>query len=433
MAPTVADNRRVPPGFRYFELVDELAGRFAFWEIAIDGPTLELRHGAVGTAGKHEKETCSSEELARTEYELRIAARLEDGFREVADRRLDVRTRDLEAAIEADPDDASAYLVYADWIGTLGDPRGGLIVAQAGGDAAAAAAYLKQYEATFLGPLAEHVGYDGAIIDATWRNGFIRHATVRERGERRVDLLLEALLEHPSARWLGALTLQTVDDMADLRSLVRVLASHRLPHLTSLELGEVGELHDPPLMGDDDPHHYGLRHATDLAPIWASVPALRRLVVRGDPKHLGTIELPRLSHLELHVKLLGDRESEAIANLAAPLERLELRFRWPIGAILDSVLAPILRSPMIRGLDHLAITGTRGSQLIGVDGVCASLARRPPRSLRSLDLSHSTLTDDAAAVLAETPLELDVIDVSKTLVTGRGAQVLERIAKLVIR
>jgi hypothetical protein len=221
--------------------------------------------------------------------------------------------------------------------------------------------------------------------------------------------------------------------MADLRSLVRVLASHRLPHLTSLELGEVGELHDPPLMGDDDPHHYGLRHATDLAPIWASVPALRRLVVRGDPKHLGTIELPRLSHLELHVKLLGDRESEAIANLAAPLERLELRFRWPIGAILDSVLAPILRSPMIRGLDHLAITGTRGSQLIGVDGVCASLARRPPRSLRSLDLSHSTLTDDAAAVLAETPLELDVIDVSKTLVTGRGAQVLERIAKLVIR
>lgn len=431
MAPTVADNRRVPPGFRYFELVDELAGRFAFWEIAIDGPTLELRHGPVGTAGTHEKETCASEELARSEYELRIAGHLEDGFREVADRRLDARTRDLEAAIEADPDDVSAYLVYADWIGTLGDPRGGLIVAQASGDAAAAAAYLKQYESTFLGPLAEHVGYDGSIIEPTWRNGFIRRATVREDGERRSDLRLEALLEHPSARWLGALTLETVDDLADLRSLARVLASHRLPYLTSLELGEVGELHDPPLMDDDDPHHYGLRHSTDLAPIWASVPALRRLVVRGDPQRLGELPL-QLSHLELHVKMLGDDARAALANLAAPLERLELRFRWPIGATLDGELLPILRSPMVRGLDHLAITGTRSSQLTGVDRLCASLARLPPRSLRSLDLSHSSLTDDDAEVLAEANLELEVIDVSRTLVAHRGTRALERIAKLVI-
>src|SRR4051812_27500205 len=115
MTPTVADNRRVPPAFRYFELVDELADQFAFWEIAIDGPTLVFRHGAVGTAGKQERETCASEELARSEYQVRIAAHLEDGFREVADRRLDVRTRDLEAMIDADPDDASAYLIYADW------------------------------------------------------------------------------------------------------------------------------------------------------------------------------------------------------------------------------------------------------------------------------------------------------------------------------
>ncbi len=433
MAPTVADNRQVPPGFRYFELVDELADRFAFWEIAIDGPTLELRHGPVGTAGTHEKETCASEELARSEYELRIASHLEDGFREVADRRLDARTRDLEAAIEADPDDVSAYLVYADWIGTLGDPRGGLIVAQVSGDAAAAAAYLKQYESTFLGPLAEHVGYDGAIIEPTWRNGFIRRATVREDGERRSDLRFEALLEHPSARWLGALTLETVDDLADLRSLARVLASHRLPYLTSLELGEVGELHDPPLMPDEDHHHVGLRHQTDLTRIWAAVPALRRLVVRGDPLRLGELTLPQLSHFELHVKILGDDARAALVNLASPLERLELRFRWPIGAILDDELLPIIRSPMVRGLEHLAITGTRSSQLTGVDGLCRTLVRLPPRSLRSLDLSHSSLTDDDAEVLAEANLELEVIDVSRTLVAHRGTRALERIAKLVIK
>ncbi|MBA3538368.1 MAG: TIGR02996 domain-containing protein, partial [Deltaproteobacteria bacterium] len=36
----------------------------------------------------------------------------------------------LEAAILADPDDTAAYLVYADWLQSRGDPRGELIVLQ---------------------------------------------------------------------------------------------------------------------------------------------------------------------------------------------------------------------------------------------------------------------------------------------------------------
>ncbi len=433
MAPTVADNRRVPPAFRYFELVDESAGRFAFWEIAIDGPTLELHHGAVGTAGKHEKETCSSEELARREYELRIASHLEDGFHEVADRRLDVRTRDLEAAIEADPDDVTAYLVYADWIGTLGDPRGGLIVAQASGDAAAAAAYLKQYESTFLGPLAEHVGYDGAIVDPTWRNGFIRRATIREDGRTRPSRIFEAFLEHASARWLGELTITTTDDLADLRAMARVLASHPLPHLTSLELGEVGELRDPPLDDEDDPRHYWHRDPTDLSRIWASTPALRRLVIRGEAAALGVIALPRLAHLEMHVRNLEPDAVAAVAGITGPLERLELRFLWPLGDLLSEQLLPIFRCPMVRGLDHLAITGTPSSFLAGANGVCTAIARVSPRSLRTLDLSRGRMSDVGAEALAASNLELDLVDVSHTQVSARGALALEHIAKLVIK
>lgn len=430
MAPTVADNQRVPPAFRYFELVDEVAGRYAFWEIAVDGPTLELRHGAVGTAGKHEKETCSSEALAQREYQLRIAAHLEDGFREVVDRRLDVRTRALEEAIDADPDDASAYLVYADWIQTLGDPRGGLIVAQAGGDDAAAATYLKQYESTFLGPLADHVGYDGSIIDPTWRNGFIRRATVREDGGGRARHIFEQFLEHASARWLGELTLNTTNDTASLQSFADLLASHPLPHLRSLEMGEVGELLDPDLDPDDAYWH---RDRTDLSRVWAAVPALRRLVIRGEADDLGTLDLPQLTHFELHVRAISTSEAYPIAGITGPLERLELRFHWPLAENLAELLRPIFASPWMRGLDHLAITGARYAHLVGSDGLCDAIAQFPPRSLRSLDLSQGRMTDGGASLLAASKLELDVIDVSRNQLTYRGHAELERIAKLVIK
>jgi uncharacterized protein (TIGR02996 family) len=432
MAQTLADNRSVPPAFRYFELVDEVATRYGFWEIRIDGPRLEVRHGPVGTAGKHETETFSSEELAAREYQLRIAAHLDDGYREVADRRLDARTRDLEAAIEADLEDVTAYLVYADWIQTLGDPRGALIVAQASGDATASATLLKQYESTFLGPLAEHVGYDGSIIDATWRNGFIRRALLRVDGTPRVTRVFEQLLEHPSARWLGELAIQTVDDLAGLQPIADILASRRCPSITTLELGEVGELRDPDV-DEDDPSYYWHRDSTDLSGVWANFPALRRLAISGDPDRLGELDLPALTELEVRVCALSADDVRAIAGVTGPLERLELRFAWPLAENLAEQLGPILRSPMLRGLDHLAIAGDR-TRLVGSDRLCEAIANLGPLSLRTLDLSHGRMTDAGAESLAASRLALDIIDVSNNaLLSYRGVTSLERIATLVIR
>ncbi len=406
-----------------------------FWEIAIAGPTLELRHGSVGTTGKHELETCASEALAQNEYQLRIDAHLADGFREVADRRLDTRILDLEAAIAADPDDESLFLVYADWIQTLGDARGGLIVVQHAADsdpgaARRAAEYLKQHESLFLGPLAEHVGYDGAVLEPTWRCGFIRRAkiTVRDVFGPSPARVFETFLDHPSARWLDELDIQTADQRSGLQEIADVLAVRVCPHVRALAIGEVGELRDPDL---DEPAYYWERPGTDLSRVWAAVPALRRLSIRGDADRLGELALPLLSHLELEVRALSTADLDAIAGVSGPLERLELRFRWPHTITLADRLRRLFQCSLIRGLDHLAITGAP-SLLVGSDGLCAEIARIPRLSLRSLDLSHGMMTDEGAEQLAASSLELDLLDVSRNRLTYRGLTALERIAKLVI-
>ncbi|MBA2543434.1 MAG: TIGR02996 domain-containing protein [Deltaproteobacteria bacterium] len=426
----------MPPGFRYFELVDDRTGRYVFWEVAITGTVLELRHGPVGTPGKHERETCASESLAQHEYQLRVDAHLAEGYREVADRRLDARTRALEAAIEADLDDATSYMVYADWIETLGDARGSLINAQLAAEtdpeaAPRAAAFLKQHEALFLGPLAEHVGYDGAVIEPTWRYGFIRKAkvTVREQFHPTPASVFHALLEHPSARWLDELVIATADNTSDIKALVDVLAWTARPSLRSLEIGEVGERADP--ARDDDPH-YWRRESADLSRLWTAVRGLRRLVIKGDPERLGSLALPRLAHFEIHAQELSADDIDAIASAASPLERLELRFRWPLGPDLAESLRPIFDGPLIRGLDHLAVTGVHRTHLAGTDGVCAAIARIPRPALRTLDLSHGQMTDAGAELLAASRLDLEIVDVSKNQLSYRGVTALDRIAKLVI-
>jgi uncharacterized protein (TIGR02996 family) len=427
--------------FRYFELIDEDAGRYAFWEIALEGPALHLRHGAVGTAGKHEVETCASEAIARSEYQLRIGAQLAAGFRECSDRRLDARTRDLEAAIAADPDDLAAYEVYADWIQTLGDPRGGLIVAQLAAERSAAAraiadAYLGRHADVFLGPLADLVGYDGAPLEPTWRHGFIRAARFRLHGAvwatvRRAaeppacERVLEMTLDHASARWLSELAIETVDPYIGIQPMIDVLAARSLPLVRALEIGEVGELRDPRDEFDGGDYYYGRPNA-NLARLWAALPRLRRLAVKGDPADLGFVSLPELEHLAIDARSVAMWGSALGGARLPALQRLEVRLQWTGGPDTATDLEPAVRA-FGRQLDHFAITN-----LHSPEPLCAVLAQVRRPSLRTLDLVGTSLTDSAAEILAESALELDILDVSQNLLTDRGIRALEGIAKLVI-
>jgi uncharacterized protein (TIGR02996 family) len=431
-------------GFRYFELVDEAAERFLFWEIALEAGALQMRHGLVGTAGKYEAEMCASIEAAAIEYERRVVGKLEEGYRECADRRLDVRTKALEQAIEADLDDVDAFLVYADWIQTLGDPRGGLIVAQAGGDRSAAQAYLADRAALFLGPLAEHTGYDGALLDLAWHCGFIRRAklTARNLWQAAPEKVFEQLLEHSSTRWLTELAIDVSDrqggnnDTWAIQPVVDVLCTHYLPYVRTLAIGSIGHVR----LTDEDNYIYPNEptwHAA-LGFVWRSTPAVRRLVLRGDPGPIGAIALPALERLELEPTTLTGDAIAALTIADVPrLERLDVRFREVpyLPAATRAIeqrerverLDRLFASSLGRRLDHLAITGVdRG------DDLCRLIATMRRPALRALDLPGNSITGAGAEALAGSELALDVLDVSGNRIPPAALARLERIAKLVV-
>ena len=117
---------------------------------------------------------------------------------------------ELESQILEDPEDPAAYLVYADWLQTAGDPRGKLIAADAAlaadpaseALAASAAAILEEHRDALLGTPA------GAPISFDWHYGFWRAAHLGSFGwspNPAHDDHVARLVGSPSARFLRKL------------------------------------------------------------------------------------------------------------------------------------------------------------------------------------------------------------------------------------
>ncbi len=116
---------------------------------------------------------------------------------------------ELETAIERDPDDEDAYLVYGDWLQGQGDPRGELIVLQAAARrdpddkklAQRASRHLKQHANVLIGKLGATKG-----VTLGWHYGFVRDARF-SIGDGQDLTLLRALLAHPAGRFVQTITI----------------------------------------------------------------------------------------------------------------------------------------------------------------------------------------------------------------------------------
>ncbi len=132
---------------------------------------------------------------------------------------------ELEAAIEADPDDPAGYAVYADWLQAQGDPRGELIALQlacwrAPSDkklASTARKYLATHAATLF-------PFDDNVLDARWHAGFVR--AIRCRYSRDLTAVVAALVRHPAGRFLQSITLPNDVDAAPI---IAFLLAERQP------------------------------------------------------------------------------------------------------------------------------------------------------------------------------------------------------------
>ncbi|MFT3697070.1 MAG: TIGR02996 domain-containing protein [Kofleriaceae bacterium] len=347
----------------------------------------------------------------------------------------------LEQAIESNPDDKTAYSVYADWLQSQGDPRGELVaLSLAGGDTTAA-------QAKVLGPLAEYAKtFDGNDGDTfTWKNGFIDSAFLSHNtySKPQGDLTkgLQLLLDHPAARFLRELRFAFNNDPNEdnCQSLIDVLAAQPRPTIKSLFFGDIkyaGAARDEDQGEDTEISWYSVGNLSEL---WKSVPNLEKLIVTSGSAEsamaggtqLGELNLPKLKHLEFRTGGLEKSNFDAIVASQTPaLEHLDVWIgREDYGCSVGTdEIANLVSRQDIPKLKHLGIMNCEF-----VDEIVGLLTESTlVRGLRELDLSLGCLTDDGVEQLTSDDLawSLDKLDVSRNLLTDASA--LDGVAKTVI-
>jgi uncharacterized protein (TIGR02996 family) len=355
------------------------------------------------------------------------------------------RAAELEAAIASAPDDPEPYLVYADWLQAIDDPRGLLIVLQHHGHEERARALIEEHREHFLGPLArfgdQTVGAGGAAggaaggvageqarrdrkLELSWHLGFIREARIgwgpgARGGARRAAVeALGALLALPSSRFLRHLAIESalLEGRADFGPFLEALAgTARPPPLRSLFVGRSGESGE----------------IGAVAGVLGAYPELRHLTLRGS-----TLSLGELRHAELRAfglespRLTRGNLADLRAAVWPRLERLEISFharsRPPICEARD--LTSLFSSEGLRSLRHL---GVRDCPF--ADEVVRALAdsRLLPR-LSSLDLSGGTLSAAGVAAMARARLafsHLSWLELDRNRLTRAAATMARGLAK----
>lgn len=315
----------------------------------------------------------------------------------------------LEAALRADPGDAAAALVYADWLQQRGHPRGALIAVQHARSSsdtpelAAEEARLLEEEPALLWPLDEHVrrSENGRLtssgLELTWERGFLRRARLdggMERGES--EELLWHLLRHPAARFLRELEIGCHHwGDQDNELVCEVLMSPGLapPPLRRLAIGDF-----------DEARYNGIDISRaplgDLSRLSAQFPMLEDVMLKGvGSVELGDLDLPRARVFAIKSSTLHPAPLAAIARAAWPaLEELELWFgdgEYGGDCTVPDVL-PLLSHARFPALTRLRLRNTMLSDELCEPLIHSSLAPH----LEELDFALGTLSDDGAELLA---------------------------------
>jgi len=155
-----------------------------------------------------------------------------------------VTNPELEAAIEQDPDDEGAYLVYADWLQGQGDPRGELIVLHAAAQrdpadkklAQAAERHLKKHADVLIGELGST-----RRVTLGWHLGFVRDARFAigadgKPGTGDLDAL-RALLAHPAGRFVQTIAIARPIGFSAADVVQLLLAERKPTTLADLQIG----------------------------------------------------------------------------------------------------------------------------------------------------------------------------------------------------
>lgn len=364
------------------------------------------------------------------------------------------KREELEAKLIENPDDVELRLVYADLLQSTGDPRGELIVLQQRGQDGAA--YIAKHAGALLGPLQRFAKtFDHEPKDAfAWHLGFIRRAIVgyennyatdldEDDEECTADLVVAALLQHPSALLVEELTvtMNMLDDGMYFDPVCKAIAQYGAPALRALRLGEFQ--HAGP--GDvDNGYDYEISWSSlgDASGMWAKLPRLEKLRIQlglggssanGDVDRIGAFDLPNLRELEVVTGGMSAENARSFASGKLPAARsIELWFGDDNygGNTTVADLAVLLEGKNVPKLEHLGLMNASFT-----DDLVEALARSPILArIESLSLAHGLLTDAGVATIVKHAgafEHLTALDISNNYVTSDGVGSLRSVCNVV--
>ncbi|WP_254625422.1 TIGR02996 domain-containing protein [Myxococcus sp. CA051A] len=227
---------------------------------------------------------------------------------------------EFEATLLKDPDNVETYLVYGDWLQSQGDPRGELIALQHAASKAEGAeasdlkrrvtALIQKHQALLLGSLA--TPWADEELSLEWHLGFIRAARVgRKEFNSTLDVseTVSTLLAHPSARFLKSLTvgIVTADGGNDYEDVTQaIIQAKGSSTIQSLFLGDF-----------DYPRELEISwtYLNGVSGLYAALPHLRSLRLRGAALDLGEMDLPELRDFTLET---GSLPLAVVKSIASP-------------------------------------------------------------------------------------------------------------------
>lgn len=408
-----------------------------FWEISLEGTTFTTKWGRIGTNGQAKTQSFDSEEAAKKEHDKLVREKENKGYErvgagDVGGVKVSVSNPDLEAAILKAPDDEAAYLVYGDWLQAQGDPRGEFMALQhARGKVTGVthtaykrqvAAFLKKHQAHLLGgELTRAALAEELFVD--WWLGFIRAARLgKVEADSSLDVpkTLRVLLTHPSARFLRWLSIGLVDMEGNntydrvTQAIVDVGGSKSLQRLF------IGDFNYP------SDYEISWSYLKDISPLYAVLPGLRSLRLRGTAVELGDIHLPELREFIMESGGLPLGAVKSIAHAKWPkLERLDVWFgsaRYGAEGGLEDI-RPILEGKGLPNVTQLGLCNSEFTDELAKELPTAKILAQ----LTHLDLSKGILTDEGAEVLARNAsafAHLKSMDFQQNLLTEDGAKLL---------
>ncbi len=207
---------------------------------------------------------------------------------------------ELEAAIDANPDQAENYLVLGDWLQERQDPRGELIALHHAKNGRAA---IVERE---LGPARPKYG----VMD--WFYGFVRRLrTIIDEDD---EALIHDTLDHPSLRHLQTLELELAGREDDDRQwLIEELASSPRPSLRVFSINSYWRGGNDPPAGD-----------VDLTKLWAVVPRIARVTVAARYITPGDPHSETLTQLDFDGEIAIDQLAAVLGGSAPNLRELSL-------------------------------------------------------------------------------------------------------------